>query len=188
MESNLHGPKAANDDKEIRLRRYRDALAITGGAVIAFSVWDVVKFLIGLFLGEERLTEIVRAVVEDMEPQDAEEKRLIMIFAMVVTMTLILLICAAIILYHLYIGLSAYRAGHQTAKREKKMYLVWTAVNVLFSVVYFVPNAKGYLVTERDSWSVGLATLLVELTSLLNYLNLLYVAYRIRGLRKEGAV
>ncbi len=41
MDTAIYKPR--NEGIEIRLRRYRDALALSGGMVIALSVWDIIK-------------------------------------------------------------------------------------------------------------------------------------------------
>ncbi|MBQ3773700.1 MAG: hypothetical protein II833_04870, partial [Pseudobutyrivibrio sp.] len=63
MDSTLYNPK--NQGIQIRLRRYRDSPAISGGMVIVMSIWDIIKLFIGFFLGEDTIEALVEAVIND---------------------------------------------------------------------------------------------------------------------------
>ncbi len=98
-----------NSDRNIKLRQYRDALAISGGVVIAFSLWDMLKVLIGFFLGEETISEIVSASIGKEQLPDNEIGEQIRMWVWVIIVAAIIVIFTLILLYHHYIGLNAYR-------------------------------------------------------------------------------
>jgi hypothetical protein len=56
--------KPQNEEIQIKLRRYRDALSLSGSMVIALSVWDIIKLFIGFFLGEETIAQIIGTIME----------------------------------------------------------------------------------------------------------------------------
>ena len=53
MDSTIYKPR--NEDVDIKIRRYQDALSLSGGMVIALTVWDIIKLYIGFFLGEDTI-------------------------------------------------------------------------------------------------------------------------------------
>ncbi len=175
-----------NSERAISLRRHRDALAISGAAVIAFSIWDMIKVFIELFLGEETLSSMVATVIEAIDVTDPEDMKYVPLIAWVTTVTILLLACAAIFFYHFIIGISAYRAGRQTAGKKNRLYLVLTVLILAVSLFFYTPNILHFFPRDEETDQIGLATLLVELTSIANYLFLLYSAYRIHQLEQEA--
>ncbi len=92
-----------NSERDIQLRRYWDALAISGEAVIIFSLWDIVKIVISMFLGEETIAELVSSLFENTEiPEGIGEKEL-RIAALLFILVIVLGISALTFLYHLYL-------------------------------------------------------------------------------------
>ena len=175
-----------NSEREIQLRRYRDALAISGGAVIAFGLWDVIKLFIGLFLGQDTVKELIAEGVKNSDiPED--EMGMARLLAWVIVMMVLLVISAVTLLYHIYIGLNALRVGRQTAKKKKNAYLVLTALSIVFSAIILILSITS-LVSGSDTDTennIGYATILLELTSLMNYSYLFYAALKIRKLERE---
>lgn len=173
-----------NSEREIQLRRYRDALAISGGAVIAFGLWDVIKLFIGLFLGQDTVKELI---AEGMKNSDIPEDEMGMarLLAWVIVMMVLLVISAVTLLYHIYIGLNALRVGRQTAKKKKNAYLVLTALSIVFSAIILILSITSLVSGSDTENNIGYATILLELTSLMNYSYLFYAALKIRKLERE---
>lgn len=173
-----------NSEREIQLRRYRDALAISGGAVIAFGLWDVIKLFIGLFLGQDTVKELI---AEGMKNNDIPEDEMGMarLLAWVIVMMVLLVISAVTLLYHIYIGLNALRVGRQTAKKKKNAYLVLTALSIVFSAIILILSITSLVSGSDTENNIGYATILLELTSLMNYSYLFYAALKIRKLERE---
>ena len=173
-----------NSEREIQLRRYRDALAISGGAVIAFGLWDVIKLFIGLFLGQDTVKELI---AEGMKNSDIPEDEMGMarLLVWVIVMMVLLVISAVTILYHIYIGLNALRVGRQTAKKKKNAYLVLTALSIVFSAIILILSITSLVSGSDTENNIGYATILLELTSLMNYSYLFYAALKIRKLERE---
>ncbi|MBO6300236.1 MAG: hypothetical protein J6N53_15510 [Lachnospiraceae bacterium] len=174
-----------NSDRSIKLRQYRDALAISGGVVIAFSLWDMLKVLIGLFLGEETITEIVSSSIRDGNVPDSENGAKIRMMVWLIIIGVMILICTLIFLYHLYIGLNAYREGREKTKKKRVVYLVFTVVSSVLSAVVLGISIAVLFQGEESGSQVGYATLLLEISSLLNYIYLLYSAVKIRKLERK---
>ena len=127
-----------NSDRNIELRQYRDALAISGGVVIAFSLWDMLKVLIGFFLGEETISEIVSASMGKEQLPENEIGAQIRMWVWVIIVAAIIVIFTLILLYHLYIGLNAYREGRGKAKKKR-------VVLVLVPHIYMLLYLSGTL-------------------------------------------
>ena len=174
-----------NSDRNIELRQYRDALAISGGVVIAFSLWDMLKVLIGFFLGEETISEIVSASMGKEQLPENEIGAQIRMWVWVIIVAAIIVIFTLILLYHLYIGLNAYREGRGKAKKKRVVYLGLTVVSCICSAVVLCINLAALFQADQTGTQVGYATFLLEISSLLNYIYLIYSAVKIRKLERE---
>lgn len=187
MDSTLYNPK--NERIQIQLRYYRDSLAISGGMVIFMSIWDIIKLFIGFFLGEDTIQELVETVMYESAISVIGTKyESTMRTLMWVSILILLLFFAAIIfLYHLYIGLNAYRVGRQIAKKSKRLYLVLTLISTIFTGLLIMSNLLVLFNETDTSGSVDLAILIMEVTAFINYIFILYSNRKIRILeRAEG--
>ncbi len=173
-----------NSEKDILLRKYRDTFATCGIAVIVFSVWDIVKLVIGLFLGEKTLGKMISEGVASVSIQDAEREKWVMFITGVIIVIGLVILVAIVFLFHLYIGMNAYRAGRQTAEKKRWAYLVLAGLAMVGSGAVVVFNIVVMLFGRDQTGSVGLATLLLEATCFLNYASLLFPAFQIFKLER----
>ena len=187
MDSTLYNPK--NQGIQIRLRRYRDSLAISGGMVIVMSIWDIIKLFIGFFLGEDTIEELVEAVINDSgSPVIGDEYESVVRIVLWVTILLILLLFSAVIfLYHLYIGLNAYRVGRQTAKKSNRFFIVLTLLSTIFAGMLILSNVLVLFNATDKRGNVDFAFLIMEIIIFFIYIFILYSARKIRILERiEG--
>ena len=184
VEDYIYRPDNSRD--AIQLRHWRDALAISGSAEIALSVWDILKLFIGLFFGEETVQGMVSATMKEIDvPKEAE--LVFLILSWVIILGILIIACIFIFFYHYYIGINAYRAGRQTAKKKKKGYLVLAFLSLTFSCFLIIFNFITFLLSKKAVSNVNLTTMLIEVVALLNYVYLLTAAFNIRKLeRKQG--
>jgi uncharacterized membrane protein len=99
---------------------------------------------------------------------------------------IIMMFSVVVLLYHLYIGLNAYRVGRQTIKRKKRFYLVLTFLSALFAGILIIVNILSFINAEDPSGNVDLAFFIMEITAFVNYIFILYSADKIRKLEKAG--
>ncbi|MCR5179156.1 MAG: hypothetical protein K6C95_09280 [Lachnospiraceae bacterium] len=177
-----------NDDVQIKLRRFRDMLAVSGAAVIAFYLWDLLKVLVGMFLGKETFAGLLAGVMEGFELSDPGDYKVVRIVAGLFIALVAILACLIIFYYHYYIGIHAYKEGRQRSRKKNNLYLALTVLSLLMSAWVFFPSVGRFFVSNDDTAEqIGLATLFVELTTLLNYVFLLFAAYKVRKLEKEAS-
>lgn len=187
MDSTLFNPK--NEEIQIQLRYYRDSLAISGGMVIVMSIWDIIKLFIGFFLGEDTIEELVETAVHEggIAIIGTDYESLIRILMWVLILLMLSFLGAVIFLYHLYIGLNAYKEGRQTAKKRKRLYLVLTLLSTIFTGLIIMSNILVLFSATNTSANVDLAFLIMEVTAFINYIFILYLANKTRILEKaEG--
>lgn len=187
MDSTLYTPK--NQGIQVQLRYYRDSLAISGGMVIVMSIWDIIKLFIGFFLGEDTIKELVEATIYENGISAIGTKYESTMRALTwVSILLILSIFVAIIfLYHLYIGLNAYRVGRQTAKKSNRFFIVLTLLSTIFAGMLILSNVLVLFNATDERGNVDFAFLIMEVTTFFNYIFILYSARKIRILEKiEG--
>ena len=186
MDVTVYKPK--NEEIQIRLRRYRDALSISGSVVIALSVWDILKLFIGFFLGEETIAQIIGTVMEQSGSAviGTEYEKVVNIILWMGLLLIIMIFSVVVLLYHLYVGLNAFRTGRQTVKREKRLYLVLAFLSALFTGILIIVNIFNFINAEDSSGNVDLAFFIMEVTAFVNYIYLLYFAGKIRMYEKAG--
>ena len=186
MDTTVYKPQ--NEETQIRLRRYRDALSISGSMVIALSVWDILKLFIGFFLGEETIAQIIGTVMEQSGSAviGTEYEKVVNIILWMGFLLIIMMFSVVVLLYHFYIGLNAFRTGRQTVKREKRFYLVLAFLSALFTGILIIVNISNFITAEDSSKNVELAYFIMEVTAFVNYIFLLYSADKIRKFEKSG--
>ena len=105
MDSVLYKPR--NEWLQIQLRRYRDALALSGSMVIVLSVWDIIKLFISFFLGENTISEIIESIMAQgaYEVAGAGHEKVMRALLWAGFMVVILIFSLVIFLFHYYIGI-----------------------------------------------------------------------------------
>lgn len=178
--------KPQNRDIQIQLRRYRDSLAISGGIVIIMSLWDIIKLFIVFFLGEDTIAKYIEIAMNqgDIMSLGTENEKFLKIIMWIVVLLILFLFCAIAFLYHLYIGLNAYREGRQTAKKSNRLYLVLSFLSVIFTGMLIISNIYYFFSGSDSSEKIDLAFFIMEVTALVNYILILGAAYKIRKLEK----
>ncbi len=180
--------KTKNEGIQIQLRRYRDALTISGGMVIVLSIWDITKIFIGFFLGEDTIAKMIGTIIE--QSGDAvvgtEYEKTVSVLLWVFFLLMILLFSAVVFFYHLYIGLNAYRTGRYTARKGNRLYLVLTFISALLTGFLIIENIFSVIKSEDASGNVDFAFFIMEATTLVNYIFILHAADKIRKLEKAG--
>lgn len=184
MNDTLYKPQ--NQGIQIQLRRYRDSLAISGGMVIIMSIWDIIKLFIVFFLGEDTIAKHIEIAMNQggIIAIGTEFEKFVKIISWIVVLLILFLFCAVAFLYHLYIGLNAYRVGRQTAKKCNRLYLVFSFLSAIFTGMLIISNIFYFFNAADSSGNIDLAFFIMEVTALVNYILILYAAYKIRKFEK----
>lgn len=181
MEKDTYTPE--NGETEILLRRYNDAFAICGIAVIVFSRWDILKMFAGYFFGEETFDKMISELLGSLEISEDIPVETIRLIVWVVMIGGLLILSAIVFLFHFYIGLNAYREGRGIRKKKTKTYLVMAGLVLVVSGTMLAFSVVAFFVTENHG-GVRFASLLLEFTSFFNYAYLMYSAYKIHCLKR----
>lgn len=184
MDSTIYKPR--NEDVDIKIRRYQDALSLSGGMVIALTVWDIIKLYIGFFLGEDTIAGQINDIMNQglALAVGTEYEAMTKVILWLVFMLIILVFSVVIFWYHYYIGINAFRAGRCIAKKPCKFYLVLTAFSAVFSALLIPINAIMSLFTGNNGGGVSLASLLIEVMAFTNYASILYATGMIKKLKE----
>lgn len=158
---------------EVKLRRYRNLLIISGTGVIAFGVWSVVKTILFLTLTPDYLR------LDDIGDIGEAEMSLVKIFVFVI----LGVIMAIELLLRLYIGLSARAEGY--GKKKRIVYVVVAAIILVLSLWSIITS---FHVSEYDSLLDMAVSLLLELTSAAAFFEVIYASYMVRRLQKKAKV
>ncbi|WP_026505447.1 hypothetical protein [Butyrivibrio sp. NC3005] len=178
-----------NEEIQIQLRRHQDALALSGGMVIVMSLWDIIKLFITFFLGEESISKLIEIVMNQSGADliGTEYEQIVNIILWIFFLLILFLFSGIVFLYHLYIGLNAFRAGRSTAKKRNKFYLVVTLFSALFTGVLILSNIFNCIRKKDMSGNIDLAYFIMEVTAFINYVSILYSSNKIKSLKKQEA-
>ncbi|MBQ9679095.1 MAG: hypothetical protein IJV48_00220 [Ruminococcus sp.] len=159
---------------EVKLRRYRNLLTISGTGVIAFGVWSVIKTILFMTLTPDylRLNDI-----GDIGDIGEAGMTVVKIFAF----TVLGVIMAIELLLRLYIGLSARAEGN--GKKKRIVYVVVAASLLLLSLWSIITSLH---VSEYGSLLDMAVSLLLELTSAAAFFETIYASCMVRRLQKKA--
>ena len=158
---------------ERELRRRRSILSITGMGVIALGLWSFIKLNL-YFLAAQNAT------IEGLGLADlsADERRTSFLFLYVVGLVLAVLE----LILRIYIGRSAIRDAK--GAKKKSLYLVFAAILASLSAIYLCLDITSFDF-HSNHVADSMASILVEITSLYIFIELLFAAIKIRLLRKN---
>ena len=151
------------------LRKYQSNLLTSAKGVLLFGVWDAVKLAMQLLLDMDELRNLLGEQKDDLG-------MVIFVF------TGLWLIFILNMLYRFYIWRKA--SAEALHGRKKNLYLLMTlllAAVTVFSIVLTIREDPS----EREL-DDRLTTILVDITSLLALLELLYSVFQVRRLRRQN--
>ena len=169
-----------NDIDHILIRRSQNTLIVVGTGTILFSVWTVVKTLGMIILLKDESVAAIRKAVDESGFKLSDQS----LFYIVLAFTLIAMILFLAV--RIFIGLSAISEGR--GFRRRNGYLVLAVIMISISITAIVGNffsAKSQeplLVLSNDT---SLSAHIVEFTSVVMLVELVFSAIRIRRVRKR---
>ena len=164
---------------EPRLRRYRDMLSTSGLAIIVFGLWDMAKaFLASVYGSSLRVNGgQLSAEVESTLRALRDSHRTFLVIALSVVLLFVLL--AGVLRF--YVGLCAHAEAR--GKRKSWAYVIIAGVMAAMSATLVV---MGLLAAGSTDNALGfLAAGLIELTSLLAYVDLIRSAVVVKRLTRR---
>jgi hypothetical protein len=157
---------------EIELRRRRTTLSILGMGIICFGIWDVVKTLLYIWMGDDIID------LPDIPPEYEA-------LALVIAIVLVALVVLFDLWMRLYLGLSA--RAESFGEKKGSAYIVLAALlfagNLLSLVMILLGRLDARL--ENQSELDYCVSLFVDCTSASMLGELLYNAIRIRVLERR---
>ena len=161
----------------LKLRRYQNTLAISGIAVIALGLWNVIKNILIILLDPDRFQYSLDTPVATA-------------FDLAFAIEGIVIFYGVFIAINLFVGLSAYREG--TGKKRGKAYIV---LGVVMAVVVLLGIATELAtlfsagpITSPDSVDaendISATSLLLDVSALIALVELVVNAIRITRLTK----
>lgn len=157
------------------LRRNENTMTVAGLGAIAFSVWTVVKAILGLTLHTREMEDLL-SKIEITESTEALD-----LMAAYIAIGIILAFDLAL---RLYVGLSARKDGF--GGRKSIAYIVVVCIMITVNVVTDIAYIDSFKINP-DEIIEGVVNALVELTSTLTLIELAYSSIKARVLRKKLA-
>lgn len=159
-----------------KLRRYQSLLSISGMAVIVFGLWNILKTAMGIILSPDTLLASISQTVEVLPSTTIE---FIVFYGVIFVFLLIELGI------RLYIGLSA-RADSEGKKKKSIVYIVISMIVVSANISgmacsYFTANILNM------SLIIILITIVVDITSVVAFIEMIVAAITVRSVRKQLA-
>ena len=166
-----------NSEIEIKLRKFKNNLAIGGRGYIIFGVWSIIKLLMQLSMGEQNFKSVVTASMAEGVSY---------LFAMICTIVVIVLICSMVMIVHLMVGLNAIRFGK--GKNNRKRFFAFTTIVALINLLGFSIYPVGLVNGFYSVDIVFIASILVDLSVVFILIDLFYSAVMIEKLIKQISV
>lgn len=107
-------------DLQANLRKYYTNIRLSGGFIIVYIFWQILKMLMLMFFGYENVYEFYEVSKEEYESL----KYALIIFT--------LLIYLVFFLFHFYVGIGAFR--FRSGRKIKKRFIVATVILLVMSV------------------------------------------------------
>ncbi len=172
-----------NDIDHILIRRSQNTLIVVGTGTILFSVWTVVKTLGTLILLKDEAVAVVRKTADENGIIISDQH----LFYIVLAVTLIALLLFLAV--RTYIGLTAISEGR--GLRRRIGYLILAVIMIIFNITAVIINFVSVKSQDSiDSLAVfsndtSLSAHIIEITSIIMLVELVFSAIRIRIVRKR---
>lgn len=169
-----------NDIDHILIRRSQNTLIVVGMGTILFSVWTVVKTLGSFFLLKDESVAVVKKAAGESGVALSDQQ---VFYVVLVVMVLFLILFLAA---RTFVGMSAISEGR--GLRRRYGYLILASIMIILNIASFVTSF--FSTRSQESISVftndtSLSALIIELTSMIMLVELVYSAIRIRKVRKR---
>ena len=154
------------EEIEVKIRRYKKNMEVSGRAMLAFGIWSVLKAVITVALGGKTVWEL-------MEISEAEREELGMIF-------LIIYLIIVLLALFLFIFIGRRAISYARDKHRKKGFLILAAVLLVLDFI----GIPGYftMVKGLDNIDTVIASALVDITTCVALFDMIYSAIRIEKL------
>ena len=162
-----------NRSPEAERLRTGSTLRILGAGVIIFGIWAVIK---------PAIIAVAAPALSGGYNLPPEDRTAAGVIGVVV-------LGAVIILLRLYVGLSAWREGSGTP--QGRGYVIWAAIMLLFSILmfcgllFFIFRIDSFNLSDTDITLDTLASALVDITSNIILLELIWNAVKLKRLNKR---
>ena len=167
-----------NDMDHILMRRSQNTLIVVGTGTILFSVWTVVKTLSSFVLLKDEVIASVRNTADDVGFILSEQQ---LFYIVLVIMLIFLILFLAV---RIYIGMSAISEGR--GLRKSKGYLILVVIVIIINittVAISLFSAKSQESLGALSKDTSLSSLVIELTSIVMAVEMVFAAVRLRRAR-----
>ena len=154
----------------IELRKHQDTLRIAGTGVAAFGTWSVVRSVVYFVTG-------VREIQSSFPGRVADHMTATVLYVLLFTLL------SFDLGLRFYVGLCA--RAEAKGRREGVMYLVVTGI-LIASYVYSIPQDVIVFMRGRNGVLDTVASLLIDLTSLITLAMLLASALRVKRLYRAA--
>lgn len=161
---------------QAKLRRYRDTLATSGIAIIIFGVWDIAKSMLTTVYGSNLSVEnedVVAELETSLASMGDDAEIVIVLFALVAMLVVLLGLAM-----RLYVGLSA--RAEARGKRKSWAYVIIAGLMATTSALLMAVGLA--LSGSLANIASGIVTSLIELSSLLAYVDLIRSAVKVKRL------
>lgn len=164
------------------LRRHQHTLMVVGAGVMGFGIWSVVKSILTLVF-----IDLIKGnrILEDYIPASEIENEPNMVFAITILIMVVTLLVDLILRWK--VGKEARVIAAENKPATARFFLL-SAIPILIDSVEFVSGFLaliGVLETEIDI--DVFATLLVDFTSVVMLIEMIYSAVQINKIKKELA-
>lgn len=159
------------DSDKVLLRKYEDDLNISGMGVIILGAWGILKLIILIF------TSNFNEIIKDF----SEEEKNFAVWVITGSIVVVLIICALVLILHLYIGLNATKAAK--GRDHKKGYYVWSIIMLVISVLGF--STYVFAFTNPESFDTTIASMIFDATTIYVFWTVIRSTKKIKEIKSK---
>ena len=156
--------------KEVKLRRYRNLLTVSGLGVIAFGGWSVLKMILVFVMQRDTIEALFAEMAVDSRVKG-------------ITIVIVIAIMLIDFLIRIFVGSTARAEG--LGKKKGPAYIVFAlllALGSLFSLVLLFVDGDSLSKTPILQTAISV---ILEITSMVATIELLVAAFTVKKLEKE---
>ena len=157
------------------LRKYQNLTVICGTGVIIFTLWEIAKSFLSVFMGSSSSSTISDIESAQIEPWIEIVIVLFFVFTAVLDIWL-----------RLHVGIRSIRFGRGRSRYSK--YLISAYLIAAFTIILVVLNCavvvSEFSTMDEDTVERTLSYAVIEFTNLANLLELIYASNKVKKLQK----
>ena len=160
-----------DEESLVKIRKYNRNVEISGGAMIMFGVWTVIRIMLSFLMKTDEVTSSIDLTAVD--------KKTYFLIGLVASFFVFIIV----MVFHLSIGMGAIRYARGRSKRKWFLFL---SLVVMLGTLITMPSYLVMLDSDSDI-DTTIASIIVDLTMIFIQIDMISSVVRLEILKKKAA-